>query len=234
MKKIFLFDLDGTLLPMENAQFEKVYFKGLCSALPEFPPEELVKIVWAGTKAMIQNDGSKTNRQTFAEVFDKLSHVSYTDNEERFLQYYRTGFQDCVKVCGDGEAGRKAVQTLKSKGYRVAAATNPLFPEIATHSRLRWIGMTPDQFELVTTFENSHYAKPNLEYYCEVCQKLGVKPEDCVMVGNNLDEDGCARKLGMEVLLITDCLINESGSPLEDFHACTMAEFLTWCESLEA
>ena len=36
------------------------------------------------------------------------------------------------------------------------------------------------------------------------------KPEDSIMVGNDVDEDMCAAKLGFDTYLITDCLINRS------------------------
>ena len=41
-----LFDLDGTLLPMEMRDFGREYFKSLCAAFPELPPERLKKLVF--------------------------------------------------------------------------------------------------------------------------------------------------------------------------------------------
>jgi len=31
-------------------------------------------------------------------------------------------------------------------GFRVALATNPIFPAIATEKRIRWAGLTPEDF----------------------------------------------------------------------------------------
>ena len=63
MLKAVLFDLDGTLLPMDQEVFVKYYFGGLCKKLVPlgFDANELVKNIWAGTKAMITNNGSQTN-----------------------------------------------------------------------------------------------------------------------------------------------------------------------------
>ena len=57
--KAILFDLDGTLLPMDNNVFVKGYFKELAKKLSPIglEPDKLIETVWAGTKAMVKNDG---------------------------------------------------------------------------------------------------------------------------------------------------------------------------------
>ena len=231
-RPVILFDLDGTLLPMDTEAFEKVYFEGLCRHMSEFSPRELIGYVWEGTKAMVQNNGTRTNREAFAECFSKCSGKDYYQLEDHFLQYYETSFQDCRNACGVSERSRKIVQTLKKKGYKVAVATNPIFPRIATESRIRWIGLEPDEFLLVTTFENSTSAKPNLRYYQEVCGKLGAAPKDCIMVGNDVEEDGCASSLGIRVMLVTDCLLNKKELPMESFESGSLEQLLDWAEAL--
>jgi len=77
---------------------------------------------------------------------------------------------------------------------------------------------------LYTTYENSHYCKPNLRYYEEVCAKLNVSPAECLMVGNDVGEDMIAQQLGMQVFLLSDCLINKANEnvsvyPHGDFNA---------------
>ena len=69
--KAVLFDLDGTLLPMDQEVFIKAYFKGLSGKLIPlgYAPEQLIDTIWKGTAAMIKNDGSKLNEELFWEVF---------------------------------------------------------------------------------------------------------------------------------------------------------------------
>lgn len=232
IRPVILFDLDGTLLPMDIELFEKGYFKGLCEAITELSSKEVIASVWEGVKAMVKNDGSVTNREAFAKAFTEAAGMDYYENEERFLEYYRVGFQECAKVCGITDVSRKIVETLQKKGYTVAIATNPIFPEIATYSRLRWLGIDPESLSLVTTFDNSHTAKPNPAYYQEVCDKLGVKPEDCIMIGNDVEEDGCAATLGIEVKLVTDCLLNTKKLPMDSFEQGSLEDVLVWAENL--
>ena len=42
-------------------------------------------------------------------------------------------------------------------------------------------------------------------------QALGVCPEECLMVGNDVGEDMIVQTLGCRVFLLTDCLINPKG-----------------------
>ena len=231
-RPVVLFDLDGTLLPMDMQTFERAYFHGLCKTFSEYPPEDLVRWVWAGTKAMVCNDGSRTNREAFAEAFTRESGIDYYANETRFLDYYRTAFQQCREVCPITDVSKSIVDILRRKGYVVAIATNPIFPEVATHSRLRWLGLDPASFPLVTTFENSVHAKPNPEYYRDVCRSLAVEPGDCVMIGNDVGEDGCAAGLGMEVLLVEDFLYNPRNLPADGFSMGSLKDILAWAQAL--
>ena len=87
---------------------------------------------------------------------------------------------------------------------------NPLFPAIATQKRLSWTGLSTDEFELYTTYENSSYTKPNPKYYVEILEKISLAPEEVLMVGNDVSEDMIAGTLGAKVFLLTDNLINKS------------------------
>ena len=120
-------------------------------------------------------------------------------------------------VCGCNPLAADTVHRLKKAGFRVALATNPIFPAIATESRIRWCNLLPEDFELYTTYENIDYCKPNPEYYREVAGKLGVAPEECLMVGNDAEEDMVAQTVGMKVFLLTDCLIQKEGTDISGY-----------------
>lgn len=221
-----LFDLDGTLLPMDQDLFVKAYFGNLAKKLAGrgYEPDSLIQAIWSGTKAMVKNDGKHTNEEAFWEDFcthygpDAKKDIPYFD------EFYKNEFQQVQKVCGYTPQAAETVRLLKEKGIRVALATNPIFPSVATESRIRWAGLQTEDFELYTTYENSRYCKPNLHYYGEILSRLGVSGEECLMVGNDVSEDMVAEKLGMRVFLLTPCLLNRaevdiSAYPQGDFDA---------------
>lgn len=214
--KAVLFDLDGTLLPMDQDVFVKAYMKALAKRLAPrgYEPEALVSAVWGGTGAMIKNDGSRTNEKAFWDFFVSVFGEKSLSDVPYFDEFYRTDFQNVKEVCGFDSMAAQTVRGLRERGVKVALATNPIFPAIATESRMKWAGLSPDDFETYTTYENIGCSKPSLEYFRQVADRLGVAPEECVMVGNDVDDDMVAQKLGMKVFLLTDCLINKSGADI--------------------
>ncbi|MGN1002492.1 MAG: HAD family hydrolase [Oscillospiraceae bacterium] len=220
MAKIVMFDLDGTLLPMDQDKFVNAYF-GLLAAkvapLGYDDPKKLIDAIWAGTAAMVKNDGGCTNEDAFWNCFTGVYGEKALGDKPVFEEYYRVDFQKAQSSCGFTPESKKLVDKLKENGYRVILATNPIFPAVATESRIRWAGLEPDDFELYTTYENSRRCKPNPGYYRDILDAIGCDAADCVMVGNDVDEDMVARTLGMEVFLLTDCLINRHGKDINAY-----------------
>ena len=233
--KMILFDLDGTLLPMDQDVFVKQYFGLLAKKLAPhgYDAKKLVDSIWAGTAAMVRNNGECTNEQAFWNCFAQLMGEHTRKDEPIFDDYYRNEFNSVQQVCGFNPMAAETVKRAKQLGFRVALATNPLFPAIATENRMRWAGLDADDFELYTTYENAHFCKPNLEYYKEILAKLNVPAEECLMVGNDVGEDMITEKLGMKVFLLTDCLINKSGADISAWPHGGFAELTAYIEGLE-
>ncbi len=210
--KVVLFDLDGTLLPMDQDIFIKSYFGLLAKKLYAhgYESEKLIGAVWAGTAAMIKNDGSKNNEAAFWDKFCEIYGEDAKKDVPLFEEFYATDFANVQLSCGYDPKAAEAVRELKNMGLRVALATNPIFPAIATKQRIVWAGLEPSDFEFYTTYENSRYCKPNLEYYKDIINSLGAKASECLMVGNDVGEDMVAEKLGMKVFLVPKCLINKA------------------------
>lgn len=233
-RKYILFDLDGTLLPMDMPEYLRIYIAGLAAQIPHIPAEQMHGVLWEGILAMMKNDGSRTNRAAFADVFTARTGLDYDENEEKFLRFYETDYQKCAAACTPVPLAARLIGTLQKKGYRIVIATSPLYPACATQSRLRWAGLDGCDFPLVTTFDDFHHAKPHPGYYLEVCEKLGAAPQDCLMVGNDVEEDGVAQSIGIETLLVTDCLINKKSLPTEAFRLASLQDVMTWAECLPA
>ena len=229
-----LFDLDGMLLPMDQEVFVQNYIGRMVKKLAPYgyDPELLAKALWKGTGAMVKNDGSKTNETVFWDVFNTLHGRDCRIDDALFMDYYRNEFQEVRHACGFDPRAAAAVAEIKAIGCQVALATNPLFPAIATHSRAGWAGLKVDDFSLITTYENSRYCKPNPDYYRDILATLEVEAEHCLMVGNDVSEDMVAKTLGMQVFLLTDCLINRNHQDISQYPHGSFPELIDYIRGL--
>ena len=217
--KLIMFDLDGTLLPMDYEQFVNAYFGFLAKKLAThgYEPNGLIKAVWKGTMAMIANDGTNTNEQAFWNEFAGIYGESARADIVHFDAFYAQDFGKIQGVCGFNPKAAEAVRKIKAAGFTTVLATNPIFPFTATKQRTEWTGLSTDDFAYVTTYENSRFCKPNTEYYKDVMARMNVSADQCLMVGNDVNEDILAgRKAGMDVFLITECIINKDDVDLTD------------------
>lgn len=233
--KVILFDLDGTLLPMDQEVFVKSYFGLLAQKLAPFgyEPKQLIDAIWEGTAAMVKNNGEQSNEEAFWKKFTEIYGERAKDDMPIFDEYYRNEFAGVQKVCGYNPQAAEVVNKLKKDGWRVGLATNPLFPSIATENRIRWAGLEPEDFEIFTTYETSNYCKPNINYYKEIVERMGVQPQECLMIGNDVTEDMVAETIGMKVFLLTHCMINKEQKDISVYPNGDFNRLLEYIDGLE-
>lgn len=210
-----LFDLDGTLLPLNTELFMKIYFEEMAIAFEDLiDKDKLVEAIWAATGVMVKNIEKKKNEAVFMETFESLITGDIDVFKERFDAFYDNGF---LKVRGsvmENKWIKKSVELLKEKGYQLVLATNPLFPKKAILTRLEWTGLHPEDFIYMTSYEDNHYCKPNLHFYEEILERIGKDASSCMMVGNDVQEDLVAGQLGMKTYLITEHMLNRNNGTI--------------------
>jgi FMN phosphatase YigB (HAD superfamily) len=210
--------MDGTLLPMDNDVFMKGYFKALCEKLAHYgiEPQALIDAVWTGTRSMVLNDGSRTNEKAFWEKFEQITGLPTEQINEECKDFYVHEFHR-VKACtGENPLATVAVSVAGTKAEKVVLATNPLFPLAGQKTRMSWVGLSPEDFCMVTSYETDSYCKPNPKYFLSVCERIGVEPEECLLIGNDEYEDMYAGSLaGLDCYLVTDCMIADEKHPWE-------------------
>lgn len=228
-----MFDMDGTLIPFQQDDFIKVYFGELCKKLAPlgYEPKHTVDSIWAGTKAMIKNDGSRLNSELFWEVFRSMNE-GLPDAKELCDEFYTNEFNR-AKCIVKYQVDRKPLITkLREKGLKIVLATNPLFPSDGMNTRLSWVGLSPDDFDLVTHYDNCTYCKPFPGYFTQIAEKLGVKPEECVMIGNSVQDDMAAVKAGLKVFLVPEFLENPQDADHSALPQGTLDEAVEYVLSL--
>ena len=233
--KYILFDMDGTLLPMDAGVFARTYFKVLTKKMLPYgyDPDTLIAGINAGITATQTNDGAQTNEELFWKHFVETAGERALEDRPIFEEFYALDFQRISSTCGYTPEAKATIALCKELGYPVVVATEPIFPLCAMESRLRWAGVDPSSAEFITSYETSHYCKPDLRYYREITDRLGVRPEECVMVGNDVGEDMPAEELGMKVFLLTDCLINKKNADISRWEHGGYGSLQSWLRALD-
>ncbi len=207
-----LFDLDGTLLPLNQDRFARAYLDAVADFFAQsgYNGRHVVRALWEGMTAMLQNDGSQTNADAFWAGYCHRMGPNGRQDALLFEEFYASEFAKVRRICGDGTQSAELISWLKAQNINLILATNPVFPRIATLQRIRWAGLEPQDFQWITTYENTSFCKPNPDYYREILKNCNLQPEQCIMVGNDTTEDLAAAKLGIPVFLLTDCLLDKA------------------------
>jgi FMN phosphatase YigB (HAD superfamily) len=193
MNQHLLLDMDGTLLDNDVNVFIPAYFNALGEHLKGFiDPKVMIKAMLAGTHAMIhKTDPQPTLEEAFDGIFYSMIGIPKKKIRGEIDRFYAEIFPSLHVHTAPIPAAIDLVKTAFQKGYSVSVATNPLFPLTAILQRLTWAGLNAQDypFELISSYETFHFAKPNPGYYKEIIQKIHTSPEDCRMVGNDLEAD---------------------------------------------
>jgi len=200
-----LLDLDNTLILFEELVFFKHYTKSLYLAFQDLmTPQEFSERLIRSTQMMVNNNGEMTNAEYFIKDFANGTNADEQELWQRFADFYEHEFEQFQPLMKPQEGARKVVLFIKEKDLKVVIASNPMFPTNVQLARLRWAGLDDIQYDLITSADNTTYVKPRLEYYHQICDKIHVPPENCLMVGNDGFNDMIAAKIGMKTYLTTD------------------------------
>lgn len=200
--KCLLIDLDKTLLEINFDEFLKAYFSILIPKLKRIMPDkDPLEILKVSVDYMIYEKNGEVNSKKFYDKFIELSSLDENCLKEIFLDFYKKDFPKLSYFGKPAKNGRETLIKLFNLGYEVVIATNSIFPEIAILERMKWANIYDLNFKLITTMENMHYAKPNVEYYLEILEKINCKEKEVLMVGDDLINDILpAKKAGIKTL----------------------------------
>jgi len=217
--KAILFDLDGTLLPMNTQAFMASYKESLENHFKDLHPEEgLFERVMTCVGKMVKDTRVIPNQEKFFTYFFHGLPVNQQAYIDHFQAFYLKDFVRVKDSTDQSQAIIEAVDLLKDKGYKLIIATNPIFPMIANKERIKWAGLNIKDFDYVSSFEDNTACKPFPAFYEEVLRRNNLEASEVLMVGNDAQEDLSIRTLGVKTYLIDNHLINrEKDLPYTDY-----------------
>lgn len=237
MSVTLLIDLDDTLLINPLESFMPAYIKLLSKKLaPHIAPEKMVPQLLAATDCMIKTPSSnKKLEQTFDENFYPQLGLQKAEIEPLINDFYQNEFNELQQVTRLRLEAVKLIEYAVSKNCTIVVATNPLFPQTAINSRLRWAGFSEANFpfKFVTSYELMHFSKPKPAYYAEILGKLGWPRGPVCMVGNSLKEDILpALSLGIPGFWLDGNVDKLDESQKSSLTVGSLDEVIPWLETL--
>ena len=209
MYKNFLFDLDGTLLPMDMKYFIDLYVAAFCKSMvpvTKIESKPLMNAIWTSVAQMAKNDGDCLNIDIFWRTMNSVCRRDMRVFNDDFDSFYRGEFSVCRAATKVQPLARIVVDYIRQRGGNIIVSTNPIFPD------------------------NSSACKPNLNYFEEICSVCGIHPEESIVIGNDVDEDMISSRLGFDTYLVTDCLINRYNKELTLFRNGSFGELFDFIQ----
>ena len=126
-------------------------------------------------------------------LFEKLSHVSHI--EPRAIE------QDWLSRAHINTDIIDLLKELKGT-YRLGLLTNafsPFFSDVLSRSGVA------DLFETIVMSSETHYVKPEPEMYLAILEKMGLRPEETLMIDDNPANVEGAKNVGMHGVVFTSC-----------------------------
>lgn len=232
MSLTLLFDLDDTLLDTNLDAFMPAYFQALSQHMARHSaPSTMLRALIAGVNLM--NESADPTR-TLEEIFDGDFYTQLGFPKHDLIPIFEAFYDDVFPALAQYTRQRPDAVPLidwaYGRGYRIAIATDPLFPRKATYHRLRWAGFDPERFELVSSFEHFHFTKSHPAYYAEVLGRMGWPDGPVLMVGNDPARDLLpAHQLGLKTFFVDG---ESSSGPGFEAGRGRLADLRPWLESI--
>jgi FMN phosphatase YigB (HAD superfamily) len=237
-----LLDLDNTLLVNNMDTFVPAYLGAWSRLVANFvDPKRFVDALLGGTRQMTRNRRpDATLQEVFEAFFFPALQVDVAQFREIAERFYAQVFPTLRGLTKPRPEAVALVEQALARGYRLAIATNPLFPLTAIQQRLAWAGLPVESFSfaMVPSYERFHFTKPEPAYFAEMLGFLGWPDGPVVMVGDDLELDiHPARKAGIPAFWLAHPGSEGAGSiagPDGPTMTGSLEDILPWLEKTPA
>ncbi len=201
MLKCVMFDWGGTLSD-DKAFFEGVNRKVSYPFLQRlgfkgsFDEYEKVEEMTARDMLESWRKNKKFKRSDWPMFFAKNAGLEISEEDankefEAFMEYYVNNsklFPEAINV----------LQFVRKNGLKLALISDNW---VEAHLLFNRLGVKT-YFDIVVLSEEMGALKYHLEPFEFAMEKLGLMPEDCLMVGNQIEDDGACKRLGIDFCLL--------------------------------
>ncbi len=193
MIKAVLLDLDNTLLHNPDREWVAAFRQQWDLHFAESHGVENASSALRNAIRCLNREPA-AYRSNAATIFDALSFempLTEAALSTAITSFYQGNYRGLRENTAPIAMAAELVEALLRQNLHVAIATNPFFPEGATRERIGWAGLSDfaADFAFITHSENMHFAKPNPAYYAETVARVGVEPDEALLIGDSVQND---------------------------------------------
>lgn len=181
MIKAVLFDLDGTLIDTNKLILESFKYTFRTHLNMEMEEERIVKFFGQPLR--------KSLATVAPEKVDQLVdtfHQFNSSNHDILAEKY--------------EGTLEAITALKERGIKIAIVTSKR--RVMTERSLKLIQVY-DLMDVIITPEDTDKHKPDGKPALLACERLGISPEEAIMVGDSIYDVKCGKNVGTKTCIVT-------------------------------
>lgn len=183
--KAVLFDMDGVLIDTEALILEAAII-GLKEFGVNAVPEDFTPFIGGGETRYLGGPAEK-----YGVPFDpKMKEVVYAIYADLLKQHPDAVYDGVLNV----------IEYVKSK-YKAAVCSAADLPKVKHN--LNAIGVTPAFFNALVTGSDVTRQKPFPDIFLKGAEKLGVPPENCVVIEDSLNGMRAAKAAGAACVAVT-------------------------------
>ncbi len=181
MIKAILFDLDGTLINTNELiiqSFKHAFRKHFNAEMEE---QKIIRF--------------------FGEPLTKSMESLDPDNAEVLMKYFKDFNEKQHDILAQRYEGtEKAIVMLKEKGIKVGVVTSKR--RIMAERSLKLIGVY-ELMDIIITPEDTDRHKPDGAPMLLACERLGIMPEEALMVGDSIYDLQCGKNAESKTCVVT-------------------------------
>ncbi|MBI4738828.1 HAD-IA family hydrolase [Candidatus Woesearchaeota archaeon] len=187
MIKAVIFDIDNTLvnfLEMKKQCLQPAV-RAMCTAGLSAPPKEVLDRIY---------ELYKKHGMEYRLIFQELLK-SYGVHDDRILAQGIVAYRMARSVESYPQA-HEVLSALRNSGYKLGVVTDA--PSLKAWTRLVYMKLDA-MFDVVVTLDDTKTTKPHSLPFQKAIAELGVRPAECLMVGDMIEKDiAGAHALGMQ------------------------------------
>lgn len=183
-KKLLIFDLDGTILNTLEDLADSVNFALAANQLPERTLQEIRRFLGNGVRKLVERSLPEGCDEAVGnKVFDK------------FREYYK---EHCADKTRPYEGISELLDSLQDKGYYLAVVSNKADFAVKELCETYF----PKKFEYAVGEREGIRRKPYPDSVLEVLDKLHIKKEHAIYVGDSEVDIQTAKNAGIEMICV--------------------------------